>query len=274
MQSPWSPYGAHNWPTMACLSLTVGITGATGMPAPGLPALGAGKGPDPGGRPPGTPDPPDLQQAGLHHQPRHRRPGQPLHAYIAAALFHKPGLTGISDVGPVHAHLNHLAGGGAALACGIALMASGPSSSRVGATPARSSCRLHELALPRFRSPAATARTGPPKPHGTPARQKIVPETPEWRVLTVSADSGTLIGKISCAHRLPGYNGRYGIRELSTSARRASWIAVRDHREHAHRQAHRRPNSRASSLALAFPHLLRSARTTAPGVTHPEPGGW
>ena len=51
---------------------------------------------------------------------------------IAAALFHKPGLTGISDLGAVHAHLATLAGGGAALAFGVALMASGLSSSSVG----------------------------------------------------------------------------------------------------------------------------------------------
>ena len=68
-----------------------------------------------------------------------------------------------------------------------------------------------------------------------------MPETREQCVLTMSADLGTLIGKISCAHRLPGYNGRYGIREPCTYTRRASRIAVRDHREHAHRQAYRRP---------------------------------
>jgi manganese transport protein len=51
---------------------------------------------------------------------------------IAAALFHKPGLTGISDLGPVHAELATLAGGGAALAFGVALMASGLSSSSLG----------------------------------------------------------------------------------------------------------------------------------------------
>jgi len=51
---------------------------------------------------------------------------------VAAALFHKPGLTGISDLGPIHAHLGTLVGGGAALAFGIALMASGLSSSSVG----------------------------------------------------------------------------------------------------------------------------------------------
>jgi manganese transport protein len=51
---------------------------------------------------------------------------------IAAALFHQPGLTGISDLGSIHAHLATLAGGGAALAFGVALMASGLSSSSVG----------------------------------------------------------------------------------------------------------------------------------------------
>ncbi len=51
---------------------------------------------------------------------------------IAAALFHKPGMTGISDLGAIHAHLDQLVGGGAALAFGIALMASGLSSSSVG----------------------------------------------------------------------------------------------------------------------------------------------
>jgi len=51
---------------------------------------------------------------------------------IAAALFHKPGLEGVSDLGPVHAHLDTLVGGGAALAFGVALMASGFSSSSVG----------------------------------------------------------------------------------------------------------------------------------------------
>ena len=51
---------------------------------------------------------------------------------IAAALFHKQRLTGISDLGSIHAHLATLAGGGAALAFGVALMASGLSSSSVG----------------------------------------------------------------------------------------------------------------------------------------------
>ena len=51
---------------------------------------------------------------------------------IAAALFHRPGLTGISELGPIHAHLASLVSGAAALAFGIALMASGLSSSSVG----------------------------------------------------------------------------------------------------------------------------------------------
>jgi manganese transport protein len=51
---------------------------------------------------------------------------------VAAALFHKPGLTGVSDLGAVHSRLEALAGGGAALAFAVALMASGLSSSSVG----------------------------------------------------------------------------------------------------------------------------------------------
>jgi manganese transport protein len=51
---------------------------------------------------------------------------------VAAALFHKPGLNGISDLDAVHSHLGTLAGGGAALAFAVALMASGLSSSSVG----------------------------------------------------------------------------------------------------------------------------------------------
>src|SRR5262249_26065000 len=51
---------------------------------------------------------------------------------IASALFHKPGLTGVSDLGPVYSHLGTIVGGGAALAFGVALMASGFSSSSVG----------------------------------------------------------------------------------------------------------------------------------------------
>jgi manganese transport protein len=51
---------------------------------------------------------------------------------IAAALFHHPGLTHVSDLGPIHSHLTTLVGGGAALAFGIALIASGLSASSVG----------------------------------------------------------------------------------------------------------------------------------------------
>ncbi len=51
---------------------------------------------------------------------------------IAAALFHHPGLTGINELGPIHSHLSTLVGGGAALAFGVALIASGLSSSSVG----------------------------------------------------------------------------------------------------------------------------------------------
>jgi manganese transport protein len=51
---------------------------------------------------------------------------------IAAALFHDSGLTGISGLGSIHTQLGTLIGGGAALAFGIALMASGLSSSSVG----------------------------------------------------------------------------------------------------------------------------------------------
>jgi manganese transport protein len=51
---------------------------------------------------------------------------------IAAALFHRPGLTGIGELGSVYTRLGSLVGGGAALAFGIALMASGLSSSSVG----------------------------------------------------------------------------------------------------------------------------------------------
>ncbi|MCO5315673.1 MAG: Nramp family divalent metal transporter [Solirubrobacterales bacterium] len=51
---------------------------------------------------------------------------------IAAALFHSSGMTGIEDLGPIHSELSVLVGGGAALAFGVALMASGFSSSSVG----------------------------------------------------------------------------------------------------------------------------------------------
>lgn len=51
---------------------------------------------------------------------------------IAAALFHQPGATGATDLGAIHDHLAAMVGGGAALAFGIALIASGLASSSVG----------------------------------------------------------------------------------------------------------------------------------------------
>ncbi len=51
---------------------------------------------------------------------------------IAAVLFNVPGLSGISDLTEIHGNLGTLVGGGSALAFGIALMASGFSSSSVG----------------------------------------------------------------------------------------------------------------------------------------------
>jgi manganese transport protein len=51
---------------------------------------------------------------------------------IAAALFNVPGLSDIDDLINIHGELGSLVGGGAALAFGIALMASGFSSASVG----------------------------------------------------------------------------------------------------------------------------------------------
>jgi manganese transport protein len=51
---------------------------------------------------------------------------------IAAALFNVPGLSQIDDLIQIHAELGTLVSGGAALAFGVALMASGFSSSSVG----------------------------------------------------------------------------------------------------------------------------------------------
>lgn len=51
---------------------------------------------------------------------------------IAAALFHQSGLTTVGDLDQIHAHLDELVGGGAALAFAVALIASGFSSSSVG----------------------------------------------------------------------------------------------------------------------------------------------
>ncbi len=51
---------------------------------------------------------------------------------IAAALLHHPGLTDVSTLQGVHAHMATLVGGGVALAFGVALIASGMASSSVG----------------------------------------------------------------------------------------------------------------------------------------------
>jgi manganese transport protein len=51
---------------------------------------------------------------------------------VAAVLFHRTGMTALSSLQIVHARLGALVGGGAALAFGVALMASGLSSSSVG----------------------------------------------------------------------------------------------------------------------------------------------
>jgi manganese transport protein len=51
---------------------------------------------------------------------------------IAAALFHRHGLSGVDTLAGVHSHLATLVGGGAALAFGISLIASGMASSSVG----------------------------------------------------------------------------------------------------------------------------------------------
>ncbi|MBN9622540.1 MAG: Nramp family divalent metal transporter, partial [Actinobacteria bacterium] len=51
---------------------------------------------------------------------------------IAASLFHRPGLTGVDDLVSIHSHMASMVGGGAALAFGVALIASGLSSSSVG----------------------------------------------------------------------------------------------------------------------------------------------
>jgi manganese transport protein len=51
---------------------------------------------------------------------------------IAAALFHQPGRPEVDGLDSIHAQIGQLVGGGAALAFGVALMASGLSSSSVG----------------------------------------------------------------------------------------------------------------------------------------------
>lgn len=51
---------------------------------------------------------------------------------VAAAAFHRPGLSGIGSLSAVHHQLQAVVGGAGALAFGVALMASGLSSSSVG----------------------------------------------------------------------------------------------------------------------------------------------
>jgi manganese transport protein len=51
---------------------------------------------------------------------------------VAATLLHVPGLSGTSSIGVAHAQFGRVAGGGAALAFAVALLASGLSSSSVG----------------------------------------------------------------------------------------------------------------------------------------------
>jgi manganese transport protein len=52
--------------------------------------------------------------------------------FVAASLFHGAGVAGVDSIEAAHAGLGRLAGGGAALAFAVALLASGLSSSSVG----------------------------------------------------------------------------------------------------------------------------------------------
>ena len=52
--------------------------------------------------------------------------------FVAASLFHRAGTTGLDSIEAAHVGLGRLAGGGAALAFAVALLASGLSSSSVG----------------------------------------------------------------------------------------------------------------------------------------------
>ncbi|HEY2041091.1 MAG TPA: Nramp family divalent metal transporter [Jatrophihabitans sp.] len=52
--------------------------------------------------------------------------------FVAASLFHRAGVAGVDSIEAAHAGLGRLAGGGAALAFAVALLASGLSSSSVG----------------------------------------------------------------------------------------------------------------------------------------------
>ena len=114
------------------LGLTVGIIGATVMPHVVYLHSALHEEPGPGGRARRTPHPADLQQVGLHHRPGPGRAGQPGHAVHRRRPVPQARADRHQRPGPVHAHLATLAGGGAALAFGVALMASGLSSSSVG----------------------------------------------------------------------------------------------------------------------------------------------
>ena len=113
------------------LSLTVGIIGATVMPHVVYlhSALHTNRVPRPETR---TPHPAHLQQVGLHHRPRPRRAGQPRHALHRRSPVPQTRTDRHQRPRAIHDHLATLIGGGAALAFGIALIASGLSSSSVG----------------------------------------------------------------------------------------------------------------------------------------------
>ena len=65
-----------------------------------------------------------LQPKDWPHRPGDGRAGSTCPCCVSPPLFHKRGLTGISDLGPPIAHLGHPGGGTAALAFAVALMAS------------------------------------------------------------------------------------------------------------------------------------------------------
>ena len=129
---------------------------------------------------------------------------------IAAALFHKPGLTGIGDLGPVHTHLTTLAGGTAALVFGVALMASGLSSSSVGTYAGRIvMAGLHELADPAAGPPRADDASvadhpGPRRQH-QPGAAGLLPDRavlrhplrPRPPLLLITRDPQTMTDMVS-----------------------------------------------------------------------------
>jgi len=100
------------------LSLTVGIIGATVMPHVVYLHSALQKNRVSAADPTRTPHPAHIQQVGLLIGLGFAGLVNLAMLCIAAALFHKPGLTDINDLGPVHDHLATLIGGGAALASG------------------------------------------------------------------------------------------------------------------------------------------------------------